>query len=435
MGRGKRMNNYYFDEILRMSVEMALFMIPGGNSINRVARGLQVDNSLIREDVLNLFVFDKIRGLLQVNMDNSINEDEEMLDSYQLAYYELINMHNDMKRLEKEGKKYNKEKFEFEYGYIPDEFDIDGVWKKEVLNLFSGKGKREEVDMKALLKNVDNARVRVMRRIKGTSENGTKKGRNRDGERYGILSGKYDDTTFVINDTYLNYDGDGGEFMLALSGEEYTHLNEFLEKRGTPLKKMDGLFKVKNSLEIRKEETELKYDVLEKIKEDKCIKFKYYKRKAKKIEWVKIKPRWINYNADTGLMYIVDSDEYSYRVDCIVDGKVFELEKGEKPDKKRKLAKRMVDMVIDIPKRDGYDGLIFKIKEDVGRRNMNPNYKVDEHFSEESDRYVYRDKIDVNDYGNIKSWIYSYGSSMVVEKPEELRRQIIESYKVRSEYY
>ena len=95
----------------------------------------------------------------------------------------------------------------------------------------------------------------------------------------------------------------------------------------------------------------------------------------------------------------------------------------------------MVDVVIDIPKRDGYDGLILKIKEDVGRRTMNPDYKVDEHFSEEADRYVYRDKIDENDYGTIKSWIYSYGSSMVVEKPKELRQQVIESYKTRRSYY
>ena len=429
------MNKYYYDEILRMSVEMALFMTQEGNSINQIAEGLQVDKGLIREDVLNLFIFDEMRGLLQVNLDNVLNDDEEILNSYQLAYYELINMHDEIKKLEKAGEKYSKEDFEFVYDGIPEDFDIDGAWKKVVLKLFSKKGKEEEVDTKALLKNIDNARVRMMRRIKGTTETGEKKGRNKDGERYGILSGKYDDTNFILNDRHLNYDGENGEIMLPLSGEEYTHLNAFLEKNGNSLQKMDGLFKVKNGLDIKKDETELKYNILKKIQENKSIKFEYNNRTKGKLEWVKIQPKWINYNADTGFMYIVDSDEYSYRVDRIKGMEIYDLEAGEEIDKKKKLTKKMVDVVIDIPKSEGYDGLIFKIKEEARRRNMDPKYNVEDHFTEEEGKYVYKDKIAENDLGSFKSWVYSYGRSMIVIAPASLRKEVYKSYQERAKYY
>nr|MCR5105437.1 WYL domain-containing protein [Eubacterium sp.] len=76
-----------------------------------------------------------------------------------------------------------------------------------------------------------------------------------------------------------------------------------------------------------------------------------------------------------------------------------------------------------------------KIKEDVRKRNMNPDYDVDEYFSENEKEYVYTDKILESNLGELKSWIYSYGSSMVVEKPETLRKQIIESYQKRKDYY
>lgn len=95
----------------------------------------------------------------------------------------------------------------------------------------------------------------------------------------------------------------------------------------------------------------------------------------------------------------------------------------------------MVEVVIDIPKRDGYDGLIFKIKEDARRRNMNPDYDVENYFFEEKDKFVYKDKIAENDLGSFKSWIYSYGSSMVVMAPASLRKQVYESYKERAKYY
>ena len=472
------MNRYYYDSVLRMSVEMSLFMVPGGFTINDMAELLNLDKRIIREDVYNLFTFDAMRGLLNVNIDSEalnysyINDyfknvslddydvekdfacdrklkksgekrkklpDDIKLNQYITCYLDLSDLQGDIKYYkEDDGNHASKnesifEKFKIVYSAIPSEFDLQKSWKGDFI--FQLKRANQEKDWEKLIKNIENAKIRILRRIKGTTENGVRKGRNKDGEKYGILSGLYDDIKFILEDSYLGYDRECGEYMLALSSEEYTHLNEFLIKQGTPLKKMDGLFKVKNSLEIIQRESIFKYDVLEKIKSGKCIKFEYTNKKTGLTDWVKIEPKWINYNSDTGFMYLVDSDDYKYKVDRIKGLKIYDLEKGEVIDKKTKIEKKLVTVIIHIPKIEGYDNLIYKIKEDVKRRNMDPSYKVDDHFFDDGDRFVYCDRIDESELGAMKSWIYSYGSSMVVVEPLKLRKEIIDSYRKRLEYY
>lgn len=470
------MNKYYYDSVLRMSVEMSLFMVPGGFTINNMADLLNLDKSIIREDVYNLFTFDAMKGLLSIDLDpdcldyfygndyfedvelenydvvEDIKCDQEMgfeddeeeddeikLYQYITSFLELSDLQDDIKNMNS-GSLYHFEKnhiifdkFKVICRTIPREFDPQKSWKDDIITQLQGAEKDE--NWGKIIKSLENAKIRILRRIKGATESGARKGMHKDGEKYGILSGLYDDTKFVLEDSFLNYDKESGEYMLALSSEEYTHLNEFLVKQGTPLQKMDGLFKVKNSLEIIQREAVLKYDVLDRIKDGTCIKFEYTNKKTGSTDWVKIKPKWINYNSDTGFMYIVDADGYKYKADRIKGLKIYDLEKGEKVDKKPKIKKEWVEVVIYIPKIEGYDNLIYKIKDDVRRRNMDPSYNVDDHFSEDADKYIYRDRIEKGDMGNFKSWIYSYGSSFIVMEPKDLRQQVIDSYKARAEYY
>ena len=473
MGRDKRMNRYYYDSVLRMSVEMSLFMMPDGFTINDMSELLKLDKSIIREDVYNFFIFDVVNELFRIsedddsseyfdlndyfngvdfenyNVEEDIKSDQEMDDEeetdemklhrYITSYRNLSDFQNIIKKIEvRNMSSYEKKDCIFNELKkvcidIPREFDPQKCWKNDFISQL--KVAEIDEDWEKLIKSLENAKTRILRRIKGTTESGVRKGMHKDGEKYGLLSGLYDDTKFNINAKFLDYDNDMSEYMLALSSEEYTHLNEILEKQGKTLQKMDGLFKVKNSLEIIQPETDVTFDVLDKINEGKCIKFEYTNKKKGTTDWVKIKPEWINYNSDTGFMYIVDADGYKYKVDRIKGLRVYDLEAGEKVDKKPKIKKEWVDVVIHIPKIEGYDNLIYKIKDDVRKRNMDPSYNVDDHFSEDESKYIYRDRIEKGDMGNFKSWIYSYGSSFIVMEPKNLRQQVIDSYKASAEYY
>ncbi len=381
MGKYK-MNKYYYDEILRISTELSLLMSEYGSSISAIAKGLDIDIALVREDVLNIFLYEDIKELIYVDA-----EELEIIE-------------------------YRDELYSYREG-------------------LKGIGVSEEKK-----KELRNKIKQITTRIAGTSEEGLKKGRNKDGSPYGILSGLYDDTVFKADASIFGIKDYDGESLLVLPTDEYSHLVEFLKTQGKELSKMDGLFKVKNSLEMKEIEAEAKYNVQSFIKEGKSIKFCYKTREDKIPRLVKIKPTWINYNADSGFLYIVDSYGYKYRFDRIDNLKAIkELDEGEEIDKKTPLKHNIVNVKILIRKKPGFNNLINKIKADVIRRNMDPAYNVEEHFTENDTEYIYIDQILDTDLGDLKSWIYSYGSSMVVLEPTRLRMEIIDSYKERQNYY
>lgn len=376
------MNKYYYDEILRISTELSLLMSEYGSSISAIAKGLDIDLVLVREDILNIFLFEDIKELIYVDA-----EELEIIE-------------------------YRDELYSYREG-------------------LKGIGVSEEKK-----KELRNKIKQITTRIAGTSEDGLKKGRNKDGSPYGILSGLYDDTVFKADASIFGIKDYDGESLLVLPTDEYSHLVEFLKTQGKELSKMDGLFKVKNSLEMKEIEAEAKYNVQSFIKEGKSIKFCYKTREDKIPRLVKIKPMWINYNADSGFLYIVDSYGYKYRFDRIDNlMAIKELDEGEEIDKKTPLKHNIVNVKILIRKKPGFNNLINKIKADVIRRNMDPDYNVEEHFTENDTEYIYIDQILDTDLGDLKSWIYSYGSSMVVLEPTRLRMEIIDSYKERQNYY
>ena len=367
--------NKYYDDILRLSVEMSLFMCEGGRTISEVAEGLGIDCSVIRNDVIQLLTFDDMRGMLSICEDYDLTKDEEALSETLTQYFEIR--------------------------------DDDGE---------------------------ANVRKQIRRKIEGTTEEGLRKGKYKDGTRYGIKSGLFDNTHFILNDTYMNCSVSAlDEYMLVLTGDEYTHLEEFLLTKDIKLSSMDSLFKVKNSIEMTVEDAGLKYSIIDRIQDGKGIRFLYKGKDDGTYRTVRVVPEKICYNADSGFMYLIDSDGYNYRFDRIKDRKIYDLSKDEEPDTKKKISRETFDVKVVIRKKEGYDNLIAKIKEDVKRRNTDLEYNVEEHFTEETDCYIYTDTLD--EEGRFKSWIYSYGSSVVVEEPKWLRDKIVESYKVRAGYY
>ena len=347
MGKYK-MNKYYYDEILRISTELSLLMSEYGSSISAIAKGLDIDIALVREDVLNIFLYEDIKELIYVDA-----EELEIIE-------------------------YRDELYSYREG-------------------LKGIGVSEEKK-----KELRNKIKQITTRIAGTSEEGLKKGRNKDGSPYGILSGLYDDTVFKADASIFGIKDYDGESLLVLPTDEYSHLVEFLKTQGKELSKMDGLFKVKNSLEMKEIEAEAKYNVQSFIKEGKSIKFCYKTREDKIPRLVKIKPTWINYNADSGFLYIVDSYGYKYRFDRIDNLKAIkELDEGEEIDKKTPLKHNIVNVKILIRKKPGFNNLINKIKADVIRRNMDPAYNVEEHFTENDTEYIYIDQILDTDLGDL----------------------------------
>jgi predicted DNA-binding transcriptional regulator YafY len=342
---------------------------------------------------------------------------------------------------------------------LPENRDVEIEWQQKVKEILKELGRKNLVFIKKdskdktikgsdkreeLNKQLDNAKKRYRNYIIGTTQEGMKKCHAVDGYSKGIMSGCYDDTVFRLDPSFLGVDESKDESLLVLSSDEYTHLGEYLKKQKKSLRKMDGIFKVKNSLEMKVEEAAAKYKILEIIKSGKCVRFSYKSPKENKESVVSIKPKYINYNADTGFMYIVDWAGYKYRFDRIWGlsfEKCFETFDDEsKLDVKPILSQETIDVKVIIRKREDpvkgrYEGLINKIKEDVRRRNMDPDYNVEEHFSETDEAYIYEDQILANERGEFKSWVYSYGSSMVVVEPRDLRDEIVASYKARLDYY
>ena len=85
------MNKYYNDDVYRLSVLISFFMSEYGSTIHMISDGLQIDRRIIREDVINLYTFKTIRGLLNVEEDEQART---TLENYRDSLYELTDLHN-----------------------------------------------------------------------------------------------------------------------------------------------------------------------------------------------------------------------------------------------------------------------------------------------------------------------------------------------------
>ncbi len=245
-----------------------------------------------------------------------------------------------------------------------------------------------------------------------------------------IHTGKYDDVGLCVN--FFQSENNEDNYRIVMTKDEYTVLKDFLErhdyfKLGGP----DGNFQVKNNYAVSKEEYNLIKKISDYIDSAEKISFNYKSKKNDIVSSCVIEATFIEHNADTGFIYIISSNNFKYRLDRIdkvsikpTDSDITETSVCNAPDP--------IHIKVKIKKYKRND-IYPKIIHDLSGMNTGDSYDAANHIKSFDDYYIYED--DVYDKGKIKSWIYSYGSAMVVLEPEDLRKEIIESYMKRKDYY
>lgn len=224
-----------------------------------------------------------------------------------------------------------------------------------------------------------------------------------------------------------------GNLELVLSAEEWTLLNDLLDGKLEVGMEKQKICWIKNSLNAYPE----KYirwmnDINESILLGTSIKFSYKTPKEGIIN-VCTRPVKLIQSVDDNLLYVVGFNDNIYRLDRIVgdispSGERFELDGTVDYSKYDKMwglenSNELVHIKLRIYKEAGS---VARALKDLGKR-------AEGHITEYSDYVVYED--DIIGRNKFKSWVYGYGSSMVVEEPEDIRKEIISSIKARMEYY
>lgn len=251
-----------------------------------------------------------------------------------------------------------------------------------------------------------------------------------------IFNGEYDDERFVSYtiEQKSNYGFIFPETMVLLKNDvmlfrdfinnyitdydEDDYLSDFL------MEKSDKDFYTKKLLSDSDEKRMIK-NLLKRIYFGQKIQFDYV-TKDNKVKKVVMLPERIEFNADIGFSYLISNKGIYYRIDKI--GK-YSVKKSDQiinePHYKRE---EPFHIKIKIKKQKDYD-VYMRVVADLKGRNRGKNYSPEEHITDMGDYYIYED--DVSDEGYIKSWIYGYGSKMLVFEPISLRKKIIESYEER----
>ena len=300
------------------------------------------------------------------------------------------------------------------------------------------------------------------------SESTGKKRRNVTFEQL-IKNGYFDDVP--LESGFLKSVNKVDRIVLVLQDEEMEALREFADANDVDLKlagKRSVYFKNLYSVSDRE------LLCLEKLMKDKClqrdpgkekkIRFYYDSPKIDGITEKVVVPLMIEQDLDTGFLYLIaeskepDQPGARFRLDRMVsfdkveaekpvgkiqkkvdekDQKFFEREKSREAEKEN-WDKEYTHVKIKVFDRHGYD-IHSRVIRDLQRMHIGNVYSIDDHMKriENADGYYYLyedDVLNIN-ISKLKSWVFSYGSSMVVIEPESLRDQVIESYKKRKQYY
>ena len=257
-------------------------------------------------------------------------------------------------------------------------------------------------------------------------------------------------------------------FGLVLQDEEMGILREFAAQNDLDLNlagKRSVYFKSLRSVsdtDISRLEKIMKSLCLEhEPGQEKKIRF-YYDSPAIGRGWKVVVPLLIEQDLDTGFLYLIAEGKNPgqhgarFRLDRMVPfdkieevgaehqferkggtkGQFFtevNIEEAERED----YPQEFTHVRIKVFDRHGYD-IHSRVIRDLERKHIGDRaYSIDDHMKQIKDKkgdyYIYED--DVSDVRKLKSWVYSYGSSMVVLEPESLREEVIASYRKRSEYY
>ena len=282
-----------------------------------------------------------------------------------------------------------------------------------------------------------------------------------------IKDGYFDDVP--LSSKFLEPLNSVNRIVLVLQDEEMEMLREFASENGLDLR-LSG----KRSVYYKNLQSVSDTDMyrLEKIMESQClerkpgrdtkIRFYYDSPFIEGIMEKVVVPLMIEQDLDAGFLYLIAEGEQQdqpgakFRLDRMIPFNEIEGEKtnrasgmrsrnGEErffeKEKNREAERETWDrglthVKIKVFDRHGFD-IHSRVMRDLRRMHIGNVYSIEDHMTHIDDEtgnyYIYED--DVSNIGKLKSWVFSYGSSMVVVEPESVREQVIASYRKRSEYY
>ncbi|MDD6157634.1 MAG: WYL domain-containing protein [Lachnospiraceae bacterium] len=243
-----------------------------------------------------------------------------------------------------------------------------------------------------------------------------------------LESGHGDDILLCASAIYRN------EVYLPLSELEFSCLNEFLDGEQFEIGPIHKNYVIKPMYNQARANMQVKVEQLNQIIQDgETIRVTYKTRDGKMVFSI-IQPLELVHNAMDDLYYVVTISRGSIvalRLDRIRNYEISE-EKVEIKDKSA------LDQLPNIWGMEVGPKVHVKI---LIRNEANVQHKVKRDlasrvngvWTQEGDQLYFED--DVIGMNSFRNWVNSYGSSILVIEPKDLREEIIESAKKRLEYY
>ena len=243
-----------------------------------------------------------------------------------------------------------------------------------------------------------------------------------------LRTGEADDRSLSAN-TYFKE-----EIQLPLNEMEVIYLNDFLDGKQFSVKNIQRNYTIKPMYNQARANMQVKVkEINEVIQKGKNIRVKYRVKKGGLREWL-LRPLELVHNAMDDLYFVNATDgeqiitlrldrirsfcETSEKVELKDDenlksiANIWGMESGDKVHIKIKILNEA--------------NVQHKVKRDLAQR-------VNGIWTQEGENLYFED--DVIGINNFRSWLNSYGSSVLVIEPECLREEIIESAKKRLSFY
>lgn len=244
-----------------------------------------------------------------------------------------------------------------------------------------------------------------------------------------IKTGLYDDVEIFISTPYSN------KVEVVLTSEELDALQDFTDNGVGVSRGVSYLVKNSNS-GFGERDIELSNFISESLEDGSSIIIAYKSHKEGSEEFTKtIRPIRIVYNTDDNLVYVCDHEGNFYRFDGIKHYKPSDEKLEISPDLDLKKFDKMWGVILSEDythiKLKIFDevGVIDRVKKDLGDKITPQTFS----YNPDNGYAIYED--DVVGVGSFMSWVYSYGSSVVLLEPQELVNRITDSIKKRRIYY
>lgn len=244
-----------------------------------------------------------------------------------------------------------------------------------------------------------------------------------------IKTGRYDDVEIFVSTPYSN------KIEVVLSAEELDALQDFSDQNVGIKGGLSYLVKNSNS-GYTERDIELSNYLIETMEDGDSLTITYLPHKKDASPFTKtIRPIRIVHNINDNLVYVCDHEGNFYRFDCIKNYRPSDEKLEISPDIDMKKFDKMWGVILSEDythvKLKIFDevGVIDRVKKDLGDKLSDDTF----HYYEDEGYAIYED--DVVGVGSFMSWVYSYGSSVVLLSPDELVKRVVDSIKIRKKYY